>query len=68
MLVAGFVALAGAAMGPLLRPTSAPVGEDAPDQPMVQRDGAAIGSHDGAEPRGTGERPHINATSPTGAE
>lgn len=68
MLVAGFVALAGAAMGPLLRPTRAPVGGGAPDRPSAQADGVAPPSRHVAEPRRTGERLHVDASSPTGSE
>jgi hypothetical protein len=68
MLFAGFVALAGAAMGPLLRPTRVPVGEGAPDRPSIQRDGFAAVPRHVAEPVPAGERPHLDVTSPTGAE
>jgi EmrB/QacA subfamily drug resistance transporter len=60
MLVAGFVALAGAAMGPLLRPHGSPGDEAVPTDalPAHARDGGAA-----AHPA-----PHLRAASPTGAE
>jgi EmrB/QacA subfamily drug resistance transporter len=68
MLVAGFVALAGAAMGPLLRPKRTPAGPDTPEQPQAEPDGGAEASRAVAEPIGAGKTRRLDATGPTRGE
>jgi EmrB/QacA subfamily drug resistance transporter len=69
MVVAGFVALAGAAMGPLLRPTNPQQGgqraDDQSEVPHARRD-AATPQLEGLFP--AGHSAPFDATFPTGAE
>ena len=68
MLVAGFVALAGAALGPLLRSTSRPRSDEGTGQGAAPQDALDSPSPHAA---GLSPVPHghpVDATSPTGAE
>jgi hypothetical protein len=67
MLVAGFVALAGAAMGPLLRPTSRPGEEQLGRGPGAHDQEEIAPPHDGDSLQARWSRP-VDAASPTGAE
>ncbi len=68
MLVAGFVALAGAAMGPLLRPKSPPVGETAADPFRIETDRVGEAARQKAEPIRFVQSAHLDTASPCGAE